>query len=209
MKVLICEDHEMYRNGVREAINQIEEVRLVSEAPDGIELMRLLNAEPYDVVLMDIQLPGKSGLQLLEEIKEKWPETRVLMLSQHNENNYALRAIKMKASGYMNKNLAPDQLAEALRTVMRGEIYVSPQIAAKMADALAKKTSLLLHESLSDREFEVMLKLADGNSLQETADLLAISYSSVCTFQSRILDKLKLKNIAELVKYCLAYGLIS
>jgi two-component system, NarL family, invasion response regulator UvrY len=208
MKILICDDHKLVRDGLRRILQQPDDDTLIMEAGDGTEAIELLKSNSFDIVLLDISLPGRSGLDVLQAIKTKWPETNVLILSMHPQEQYAIRAIKLGASGYLTKNTASEELLEAVKKVSEGGKFISQSLAERLALLLNKDTRLQKHEVLSTREFEIMIKLANGIPLQEIGNELFISVKTVSTYRSRIMAKMGLKANADLTRYCMENSLI-
>lgn len=208
MKILICDDHKIVREGLKKILLQLSNVKSITEASNAAEIMNLLKGDSYDVVLLDISLPDKSGLEVLQLVKSKHPETNVLMLSMHPQEQYAMRALKMGASGYLTKDTASEELLLAVNKVSAGGKYISQSLAENIALHLEKDTIKQKHETLSDREFEIMLKLANGKSLQEIGNELFISVKTVSTYRSRIMDKMELSKNTELTRYCIDRNLI-
>lgn len=208
MKILICDDHIIFRNGVTMALEPMPAIRQVLQADNGQQALHLISQHDIDVALLDINLPGMSGIKVLEEIKKISPKTRVVMLTQYDEREYGMIAMKNGASGFLKKDHNPDKVLDAITTVMNGGFYISKWLTAQLADHVANNRVSLPHEDLSPRELDVMLLLVNGQDLKEIAINLHISYSSVCTYQGRIFDKMGFKNIAELIKYCISSGLI-
>ncbi len=208
MKILICEDHEMFRSGVRMALATLPDLTLLAEAANAAETLAKLKNDSFDVALIDINLPGKSGLQLLGEIKTKWPHVKVLMLSQYAEEQYALLTLKLGASGYLNKLAAPGELIKAINTVMKGEIYRSEWLRGFLSQQPHSEKIVNRHDVLSAREFPVLLLLAQGKLYKEIADELNISDNTVAAHKNHIMRKMKFANDAEMNRYCLKNGLI-
>jgi DNA-binding NarL/FixJ family response regulator len=208
MTILICEDHKIVREGLRQILQQLEEVVSIGEARDGEEALLLLRTEVYDVVLLDISLPDHNGLEILKTIKTKWPSTNVLMLSMHPQEQYAIRALKFGASGYLSKDTASEELILAVKKVSSGGKYISQALAENLARHLDTDSLKQKHESLSNREFEIMIRLANGKSLQMIGDELFISVKTVSTYRCRVMDKMELKKNTDLTRYCIENKLI-
>jgi len=208
MKILICDDHKIVRDGLKQILRQLSGVSTIEEAGNGDEAFVLLKREVFDIVLLDISLPGKSGLEILQSIKAKWPLTNVLMLSMHPQEQYAIRALNLGASGYLTKDTASEELLLAVKRVSDGGKYISYSLAESLAIHLDKDNYKQKHELLSGREFEIMIKLANGKSLQEIANELCISDKTVSTYRSRIMDKMELAKNTELTRYCMENNLI-
>ena len=208
MKILICDDHKIVRDGLKQILRQLSGVTMIEEAGNGDEAFILLKKDVFDIVLLDISLPGKSGLEILQSIKAKWPLTNVLMLSMHPQEQYAIRALNLGASGYLTKDTASEELLLAVKRVSDGGKYISYSLAESLAIHLDKDNYKQKHELLSGREFEIMIKLANGKSLQEIANELCISDKTVSTYRSRIMDKMELAKNTELTRYCMENNLI-
>lgn len=208
MRILICDDHKIVREGLRRIIRQLPEVTFIGEASDGNEALMLLKNDPFDIVLLDISLPDRNGLEILQAVKAKWPLTNVLILSMHPQEQYALRALKLGASGYLTKDTASEELLLALKKVSSGGKYISLSLAESLAINFDKDSTRQKHELLSSREFEIMIRLANGKSLQETGDELFISNKTVSTYRSRIMEKMQFTKNTELTRYCIENNLL-
>jgi len=208
MKILICEDHKIVRDGLRQILKQLPEITLIQEAADGEEAIIHLKNWTFDILLLDISLPGRSGLEVLQSVKRKWPLMNVLMLSMHPEEAYAIRSLKYGASGYLTKDVASEELLEAIKRVSLGRKYISESFAESLSMHMDENFNIQKHKILSSREFETMIKLAGGKSLQEIADELFISNKTVSTYRSRIMQKMELQKNADLTRYCLENNLI-
>ena len=208
MKILICDDHKIVREGLRQILQQLKGVSLIDEAGDGNETFNLLKTETFDLILLDISLPDRSGLEVLQQIKAKWPSTNILMLSMLPQEQYAIRALKLGASGYLTKDTASEELLLAVKKVAKGGKYISESLAESLALHLDNASNLLKHDILSAREFEIMIKLSNGKSLQEIGKELFISDKTVSTYRSRIMKKMKLSKNTDLTRYCIENKLI-
>lgn len=208
MKILICDDHKIVRDGLRQILQQLGGMTVIGEAGDGYEALNLLKKDRFDILLLDISLPGMSGMEILQSVKAKWPSMNVLMLSMMPQEQYAILALKLGASGYLTKDTATEELLLAVRKVSEGGKYISHTLAENLALHLTKDTSRPRHEILSGREFEIMIKLANGKSLQEIGNELFISDKTVSTYRSRIMGKMELSKNTDLTRYCLEHNLI-
>lgn len=208
MRILICDDHKIVRDGLRQIIRQLPEVTFIVEAHDGNEALMLLKNDPFDIMLLDISLPDRNGLEILQAAKAKWPLTNVLILSMHPQEQYALRALKLGASGYLTKDTASEELLLAIRKVSSGGKYISSSLAESLVINFDKDSTRQKHELLSSREFEIMIRLANGKSLQETGNELYISNKTVSTYRSRIMEKMQFTKNTELARYCLENNLL-
>lgn len=208
MKILICDDHKIVRNGLRRILEQRDSSYLIDEAADGSEVFKLFKKNSYDLLLLDISLPGQSGLDILQEVKKNWAETNVLMLSMHPQEQYAVHALTLGASGYLTKDTAEEELILALQKIDENGKYISNSLASCLALQLYNDNNQAPHEKLSGREFEIMVKLANGSSLKEIGDELYISNKTVSTYRSRIMEKMSLEKNTELTRYCIENKLI-
>jgi len=208
MKILIADDHAIVREGVKLIVKTLPEVRLIDEASDGKEALSKLMKNHYDLAILDISMPEISGLDLLQQIKLHNVATRILMLSFHPQEQYAVRAFKLGASGYLSKDSAFDEMAMAIRKIAAGGKYVSAAFAEKLLFNEVSSTNQQLHEALSDREFQVMIMLAKGKSVAEIATEIFISDKTVATYRTRIMEKMQMKKNAELTIYALRNKLI-
>ena len=203
MKILICDDHKIVRIGLKQILQQLYGVSFIDEAGDGDEAIRQLKNNDFNIVLLDISLPGKNGLEVLQIIKSKWPSVSVLILSMYPQEQYAIRALKLGASGYLTKETAYEELLIAVKRISEGGKYISPSLAENLALFLDKDSVEKKHDLLSKREFEIMIKLANGKALNDIGNELLISIKTVSTYRTRIMEKMELTKNAELTKYCM------
>lgn len=208
MNVLIADDHAIVREGLKRILADLPGEVVIGEAANGVETCQLVRNRNWDVVLLDINMPGRNGLDTLKVIKDEKPELPVLVLSIYPEDQYALRALKANASGYLAKNSAPELLISAIAKVTQGGKYISETVAQKLAGALSSDVEKLPHETLSDREYEILRAIASGHTLSQIADHLSLSVKTIGTYRSRILQKMKLTNNAELTVYAIKNGLV-
>ena len=209
MRVLIVDDHAVVRRGLQQILSDEYDDVVFGEAANANEALELVGRNSWDVIILDISMPGRSGLDVLKEIKREQPAVPVLVLSIHPEDQFATRVLKAGASGYMTKESAPDDLVIAIDRVRAGRKYVSDSLAELLAEDLEHDGVLEEpHKRLSDREFEVMLLIASGKTVSEIADELALSVKTISTYRSRILDKVNMKNNAELTHYAVKHGLV-
>lgn len=201
IKVLIADDHLVVRQGVRKILEETSDIVLAGEASTGKELLAKIRAEGWDVVLLDISMPDMNGLLALNELKQEKPDLPILIFTIHSEEQFAIRALKAGAAGYMNKEIPSDDLVKAIRKVAVGGRYVSDDLAEKMAFDLQKEHPERPHETLSNREFQIMRMIASGKSLKEIGDELFLSAKTISTYRARILEKMNMKNNAELTLY--------
>jgi len=209
IKILIADDHSVVRAGLRQILSGVPDMTIVDEAGSAYEAIDKIRKNDYSVIVLDISMPGKSGLDALKEIKNEYPSLHVLMLSMYPEDQYAIRVLRSGASGYMTKDSAPEELVTAIRTVAAGRKYISPLLAEKLAFNLDEDTKKEPHEMLSDREYQVLCMIASGKTASEIADQLSLSVKTISTYRSRILEKMNLKNNAELTNYAIKNSLIA
>jgi DNA-binding NarL/FixJ family response regulator len=209
INILVADDHAVVRQGVKQILAEVKDMVVKDEAQNGSETLKKVTENEYDVVLLDISMPGRSGLEVLEDIKAQRPKQAVLILSMHPEEQYAVRALRAGASGYLTKASAPQELIGAIRKVAGGGKYVTSSLAEKLADEMEIDTEKLPHERLSNREHQVMLMLAEGKSVSDIADELCLSVKTISTYRSRIMDKMGMKKNAELTLYAVHNKLIS
>ena len=208
MKILIADDHAIVREGVKQIVKTLPEVKQIDEASDGRDALSKLTNTNYDLAILDISMPEITGLDLLQHLKNQNIQTRVLILSFHPQEQYAVRAFKLGASGYLSKDSAFEELAMAIRKIAAGGKYVSAAFAEKLLFNEVSNINLQLHESLSEREFQVMIMLAKGKSAAEIAAEIFISDKTVSTYRARIMEKMQMKKNAELTIYALRNKLI-
>jgi two-component system invasion response regulator UvrY len=207
IKVLITDDHPVVRRGIRQIIEDDERINLIHEASDGKELLEKMKDQEYDVILLDISLPGRSGLDLISQIKKIRQKTAVLILSIHSEELYAIQALKYGASGYLTKSSAPEELLSAIYKVSRGEKYISASLADRLADDLLSDTDKPARLFLSARELEVLELISTGKTVSQIAEELSLSPKTISTYRERLLSKLRLKTTADLIRYAIIEGL--
>lgn len=209
IRILVADDHAVVRQGVKQILAEVNDMAVKDEAQNGSETMEKVLHNDYDVVLLDISMPGRSGLEILEDIKNQRPKLAVLILSMHPEEQYAVRALRAGASGYLTKASAPQELIGAIRKVAGGGKYVTSSLAEKLADEMEIDTEKQPHERLSNREHQVMLMLASGKSVSDIADELCLSVKTISTYRTRIMDKMAMKKNAELTLYAVHNKLIN
>jgi two-component system, NarL family, invasion response regulator UvrY len=208
LRVLIADDHAIVRQGLRQVLADEFGVVACEEAGDARETLARVNESRWDIVLLDISMPGQSGLDVLKQIKSAQPEIRVLVLSMHPEDQYAVRVLKAGASGYLTKNTASELVARAIRKVLNGGTYVSPALAEELAQSLTVPREKAPHELLSDREYQIMRLIAAGKSVKEISYDLGLSVKTVSTYRTRLLGKLKLTTTADVIRYAVREGLV-
>jgi DNA-binding NarL/FixJ family response regulator len=208
MKVLIADDHAVVRRGLKETINESFPKTTFGEVETAQEAIESVRRQDWDVVILDISMPGKSGLDILDDLKRLRPKVPVLFLSMHPEEQYAKRALKAGAAGYLTKESVPEELKTAVKRVLGGGRYVSAALAEKLAYDLTRGTDAPVHELLSDREFQVLRMVASGKTIKQIAGEISLSVKTVSTYRSRILEKTGLKTTAELIRYALQSQLV-
>jgi two-component system invasion response regulator UvrY len=207
-RVLIVDDHAIVRAGLKQILAEVPDIEVAGEADCASQALRLARQEPWDLVLMDISMPDRSGLEALELLRKEHPGIKVLMLSMHRETQYAVRALKTGAAGYLNKQSAPAQLVEAIRTVVSGKKYISAEVAQELASQVSGEREALPHETLSNREYQTLCLIASGMTVSAIADKLSLSVKTISMYRSRLLAKMSLKNNAELTHYAIKHGLV-
>ena len=208
IKILIADDHAIVREGLKQIVAETSDMVVSGEAADGQEVLELLRKDGWDLVLLDIAMPGRGGMDTLKALKQEKPALPVLILSIYPEEQYAVRALRAGASGYLTKESAPEELISAIRKVSRGGKYVSASLAEKLVSELGIDTERPVHERLSDREYQVLLMIASGKTVKEIADDLALSVKTISTHRTRALAKMGMKNNAEITYYAIKMGLV-
>jgi len=208
IKVLIADDHPIVRQGLRQILSEIPDMKVAGEAVNAQETLDQVRAGDWDVLVLDITMPGRSGFDILKELNHSQPDLPVLVLSAHAEEQFAVRVLKTGASGYLTKENAPAELIKAIRKVVGGGKYVSRNLAETLAAGLNATSDGPRHKALSDREFQVMQMMAGGKTLAEIAEVLSLSAKTVSTYRTRLLEKMNLKTNAEIIRYAIENGLI-
>ena len=209
IRLLIGDDHAVVRKGMKQILAETRDIVVADEAGNGREVLEKVRKNDFDMVLLDISMPGRDGLEVLKELKSLRPKLPVLMLSMYPEEQYAVRSLRSGASGYLTKDSAPDELISAIRKVSSGGKYVSASLAEKLAHKLGADMENPLHEALSDREYQVMCMIASGKTVKEIGEELSLSVKTVSTYRSRILNKMRLKGNAELTRYAIDNKLVT
>ena len=207
VNILIADDHAVVRRGIKQILSDEPDIKVLGEASNAYEIMLLLLNENWDLLILDITMPGKSGLDALIEIKQRNPDLKVLILSMHPEEEIALSALKSGADGYLNKDSVPSELIRAIRKVTQGGKYISSSLAETIITSLEKQESEL-HRELSEREYQVLCLIASGNSLMQIAEKLSLSVKTVSTYRTRILEKMNMKSNVELTHYAIKHKLV-
>jgi DNA-binding NarL/FixJ family response regulator len=209
-RVVIADDHAIVREGLRRILSGESDIEIAGEATNGHEVVERVRTGGFDLLLLDLSMPGKSGVELIKQVKDERPKLPVLVLTMHEEEQYALRAIRAGASGYLTKESAPEQLVAAIRKIASGRLFISPAVAEQLAlDVMPRGDDEEPHKNLSDREFEVFRMLVEGHGVSDIAERLHLSAKTVSTHKTRVLEKMKLQSIAELVRYAMAHNLFN
>ena len=211
IRVLIADDHAIVRHGLRQIVSGTADISVMGEAESGVEALRMLRRQPegYDILLLDISMPDKNGLDVLAQVRCEFPTLGVIMLSMHAEDELGLRALKIGASGYLNKQSAPAELVSAIRQVAGGRKYISAELAEELANHVRNDARPSDHRSLSSREYQTLCLLASGKTLSEVAAQMALSPKTVSVYRARLLEKLRLRNNAEITHYAIRNRLVS
>ncbi len=207
-RILIVDDHAIVREGLKQILAEVDDIEVAGEADCSSRALQMTRRESWDMVLMDITMPDRSGIETLELMKKEHPGLQVLMLSMHRETQYAVRALKSGAAGYLNKQSAPAQLVDAIRMVASGKKYISAEVAQELASQVSGERDSLPHEGLSNREYQTLCMIASGLPVSAIADKLALSVKTISMYRARLLKKMQLKNNAELTHYAIKNGLL-
>jgi DNA-binding NarL/FixJ family response regulator len=208
IRVLLADDHAMVRAGLKELLTATGDIVVSGEAVDGQGVLEAIRKQPFDIAVLDLSMPGRSGIELIKLVKSEQPRLRVLVLSMHSEQQYAVRAVRAGASGYLTKESAPDMLVAAIRRIAAGGAFISPETAERLVLDANTPGEALPHTTLSDREFEVFQAIGAGRSVSEIAASLKLSVKTISTHKSRILEKMGMSSQAELVRYAVEQSLI-
>jgi two-component system invasion response regulator UvrY len=208
IRILIADDHAVVREGLKQILSGTRDLIVADEASNAMEVMEKIQNNHFDVLILDISMPGRSGLDILKELKEQKPRLQVLVLSMYPEEQYAVRVLKAGAAGYLTKESAPSKLITAVRHISHGRKYVNALLAEKIAFDLQEDSKKPLHENLSNREFQVFRMIISGKTVKEIAQILSLSDKTISTYRSRILEKMGMKNNIELTRYAVQHNLI-
>jgi DNA-binding NarL/FixJ family response regulator len=208
IRIVLADDHNIVREGLKQLLAGAEGMEVAGEASDGHQALARVRELDFDVLLLDMSMPGKSGIELIKQVHAEKPKLRILVLSMHEEHQYAVRAIRAGASGYLTKETASAQLVEAIRKVASGGAFISAEVAQQLALSAMPGAQALPHESLSDREFQVFRLIAEGRSVSDIAERLNLSVKTVSTHKANVLAKLRLESTGELIRYALAHRLV-
>ena len=208
INILLADDHALVREGLKQLIEKTGDLVVAGEAANGDDVLRLIRQRAWDMLLLDMSMPGKSGIELIKHVKREKPGLPILVLRMHDEGQYAVRALKSGASGYMHKDSAPEQLVHAIRKIAGGGVFVSAALAESMALQLMHGTGAAPHSLLSDREFQVFRMIALGKTITEIAAQLSLSVKTISTHKTRILEKMHMHNQTELIRYAIQHKLL-
>jgi two-component system, NarL family, invasion response regulator UvrY len=208
IRILIADDHAMVRQGLRQILSAQADFQVVAEAANHAEVMQQIRREPCDVLVLDIAMPGKNGIDTLKQVRLELPKLPVLVLSMYPEDQYAVRALKAGAWGYLTKMAAADELVDAIRQVVRGRKYITAELGQSLADSIHRDTDAPAHSLLSDREFQTLRLIASGKTLTQIGQVLALSPKTVSVYRARLLEKLGMQSNAELTRYALENNLV-
>ena len=208
IRVILCDDHAMIRRGIRDTLAEAVDIQVVAETGSYSEVREALRNTPCDVLVLDLNMPGRGGLEVLAALREEGSPVKTLVVSMYPEDQYAIRCLRAGAMGYLNKSADPAELINAIRTLMQGRKYVTPEVAQKLVDSLLSPEVESPHASLSERELQTLQKMASGRRLSEIAEELMLSPKTVSVYRARVLQKLNLSNNAELTAYAIHHGLI-
>jgi len=208
IRILIADDHTILREGLKQILSECRDMVVAGEADNGLEALKKVREEEWDVVVLDMSMPGKSGIELVKQMKSERPKLPILILSMHKEDQYAVRTLKAGASGYLCKDSASAQLVSAIRKVANGGIFISPDVAEKLAHGLRPMSDAPPHTLLSDREYQIFMMLVQGKGLTEIAADLNLSVKTVSTHKTRIQEKMNAENLSVLIKYAIKHDLL-
>jgi DNA-binding NarL/FixJ family response regulator len=208
IRIVIADDHAVVRQGLKQILEESREMKVVAEHANGADALRWIRANDCDVALLDIAMPGMNGIDVLKQLHEEKPKLPILILSIYSEDQYAVRLIKAGAAGYLTKESAPEVVMEAVRRAVSGKKYISPAVSEMLANEFGAPEGKLPHETLSDREYQIFLLLASAKTVSEIADTLGLSVKTVSTYRSRTLEKMQLRNNAELMRYAVEKHLV-
>lgn len=208
IKVLIADDHTIVRHGLKQIVDAEPQMETIGEAKNGNEVLELARKVPIDIVVLDISMPGRNGLETLKDLKREFPSIGVIILSMHPKDQYAVRVLKAGASGYITKESAPEELVNAIKKAYRGEKYISPEVAELLADYIERNKSESPHELLSDREYEVFCHIARGKNVTQISEELFLSVKTISTYRTRILEKTGMSTNAQITRYCIEHNLV-
>ncbi len=208
IKLIIADDHPLVREGLKKILKEESSIQVIAEAQNALELMELLQKEHVDLVILDISMPGITGLEVLKDLKQRYPKLPILILSMHPEDRFAVRALRGGAAGYVTKESAPDELVNAIRRIYSGKKYISASVGEQLATIVDDHSDKLPHELLSDREYQVLYMIASGRKVSQIAEELSLSVHTINTYRSRIMEKLNLESNVQLTHYAIKHKLV-
>lgn len=208
IRIVIADDHTIVREGLKQLLGAVGDMEVVAEASNGHEVIERVRALEFDLLLLDMSMPGRSGIELIKQVRAEKPKLKILVLSMHEEHQYAVRAIRSGASGYLTKESASQQLVDAIRKVASGGAFISAEVAQQLALGAMPGAQAALHETLSDREFQILRMIAEGLSVTDIADNLSLSVKTVSTHKANIQQKMGLHSTAELIRYAITHRLV-
>lgn len=206
--ILVVDDHALIRKGLKMLLEESPDFQVKGEAETGMQAVKMVRDQRYDLVLLDISLPDKHGMDVLKQLKSEQPDIKIIVLSMYPEDQYGVRALKAGAVGYINKQSAPDKLVGAIQQVISGKKYISETLAEQLLSNLIGESQDLLHQSLSNREYQTLCLMSSGNSLTEISEIMMLSPKTVSVYRARMLEKMNFKNNAEAVHYAIAHHLV-
>jgi two-component system, NarL family, invasion response regulator UvrY len=209
IKILIADDHAIVRRGLKQIVSEQTDMIVGGEAENAREVLEMVRSNKWNVIVLDLNMPGRSGLEVLKELKREQPKLPVLVLSVHSEDQYGIRVLKAGAAGYLTKDSAPDELVRAIRKVHRGGRYVSPSLAEALVLELGVESDRPRHKALSDREFQVLTMIASGKTVGEIGEELSLSVKTISTYRARVLEKMRMRTNAELTHYAIQNQLLN
>jgi DNA-binding NarL/FixJ family response regulator len=208
IRILIADDHSIVRQGLKQIVSECPGMVVAGEAESGQEVLELVRERDFDVAIVDIAMPGRGGLEILKDLKAEKPSMKVMVLSMYSEEQYAIRSLRDGASAYLTKGSAPDELVQAIRAVAEGKRYITPAVAERMATYIEADSEHPAHESLSDRELQVLVLLGSGRSVGDIAGELSLSVKTISTYRARILEKTGMQTTGQLIKYAVQHNLV-
>lgn len=208
ISILVVDDHALIRKGLKQLLDDTEDIRVTGEAESGLQALQLAREQRYDLVLLDIALPDKNGIDVLKQLKQEQPDIKVIVLSMYPEDQYGVRSLKAGASGYLNKQSAPDLLIGAIRQVLGGKKYIGEIMAEQLLNSMIGTSQELMHQTLSNREYQTLCLIASGKTLTEIAESMTLSPKTVSVYRARMLEKMGFKNNAEAIHYAISYHLV-
>jgi DNA-binding NarL/FixJ family response regulator len=208
IEILIADDHPIIREGLKQILKISPDIVIKGEASNGDEVLKLLRNNKYDLILLDLSLPKKNGIEVLKEIRKKLPKLPILILSIHSDEHFIIEALRSGASGYITKDSIPEELILAIKNVYNGQTYINQKVAEKLINKIKFNKGQLPHNILSPREYQVMIKIGQGKSLKEISEELSLSVKTISTYRTRILEKMDLKNNAQIIKYVIENNLL-